>query len=182
MRNTLLTPEELFKISHPENLGDMAGKLCDVMSAREIAEGQFNLNKPWGVELQVREDLARVFMNNFFDEGTLPPEVLHQPIGPKLLAIASGKRLSWHVHHRKDAFLRVLAGRLNVYTSPTDDEVEPVPAEVGELIHIPDQIRHRLGSVAGWSLVAEISRNVYPWNPTDEKDERRIKDDFGRVG
>jgi len=181
MRSTLLTPTEISKISQPITKGDMSGKICEMLSRREINDGEFKLNKPWGIELKVRESFAAVFLDKFFDGAVLPPAVLEKPFGPKILAIEEAKRLSWHVHERKDAFLRVLAGRLHVYTSPTDEEVEPVIAELEELIHIPEQIRHRLGSVGGWSLVAEISRNVFPDRPSNDADERRIKDDFGRV-
>ena len=51
----------------------------------------------------------------------------------------------------------------------------------GSLVHIPELTRHRLGGLENWSIIAEISRNVFPDNPSDDLDERRISDDFGRI-
>ncbi len=140
-----------------------------------------NVNKPWGIEYKIKEDQAWKLFDRFFAEKNLPVYLANNPFGPKILIIEESKRLSWHVHERKDAFLLVLYGVVSVYTSSTDEEpTTPTLENRGALIHIPQLIRHRLGSVAGWSVVAEISRNVFPDHPSDDADERRISDDFGR--
>lgn len=165
MRNTLLFPEEMSRISQPSSRGDMAGKLCTMLSDKKIEAGQFELNKPWGIEFKVREDFSDLFLNSFFDvEMVLSPalrrSLVNKAFGSKILAIEPEKDMSWNEKDRKDAFVRVLSGQLNVNAGSNEQQEEPIVAEAGELIHIPELIRHKLGSVAGWSVLAEISENV----------------------
>lgn len=140
-----------------------------------------NSDKPWGIEFKISDTHSKRFAELFFKRDDLPAAVWEHPFGPKMLLIEGSKRLSWHVHERKDAFLMVLKGSIDVYASKTDDQTEPAIAPVGMLVHIPELIRHRLGGRGGWSVVAEISRNVFPENPSNDSDERRISDDFGRI-
>lgn len=155
-----------------------------LVNSKLVAEGftiaASNIGKPWGIEYKIKEDHTRKFFEDFFANKTVPADIANHPFGPKILVIEQSKRLSWHVHERKDALLAILHGVVSVYSSPTDEESGPVIESKGALIHIPQLIRHRLGSVYGWSVIAEISRNVFPDHPSDDTDERKINDDFGR--
>ena len=149
-----------------------------------LAEKGFSMsevNKPWGIEFKIHESQAAKFLETFFEKSSRLQEVLLHPVGPKILAIEEFRRLSWHVHERKDAYLRVLRGEVNVYVSWSDLEPRPTKAIAGDLIRIPPLLRHRLGSTNGWAILAEISRDKDPDYPSDDMDERRIADDFGRV-
>ena len=137
--------------------------------------------KPWGIEIKLRgnHERAMKFLEHFF--GDLPiAKTLVDPVTPKILLIADGNRLSWHVHERKDAHLRVLHGHVGVSLSATDEEPAPRLRFPGAYVHVPPFMRHRLSSVSGWAVVAEIGRDVVPDRPSDDQDTRRIKDDYGR--
>lgn len=151
----------------------------------ELVSGGFeivltDITKPWGVEFKIREDQAVQFLEAFFEDALNPSEIRACPAGPKLLVIEQGQRFSWHVHARKEALLTVVRGVVTASLSATDVEPQPLGLAAGEVVHIPAQIRHRLGSRAGWAVVAEISRNVFPDHPSDDQDSRRIEDDYGR--
>ena len=141
-----------------------------------------DMQKPWGVEFQVPAARLQEFVARFFADGA-PDEIVGAAFGPKVMVIQEAHRLSWHVHARKDALLRVLHGQVGVSVSATDEEpAEPAVAMPGELIRVPPGMRHRLASLSGWSVIAEISKNVDPSHPTDDDDTRRISDDYGRSG
>lgn len=151
-----------------------------VLTAKRFVISGSSSNKPWGFELKIQESQAPKFLEAFFGKDSQLKGILFHPVGPKILVIEEFKRLSWHVHERKDAYLRVLRGKVDVYVSWLDAESQPTTAIAGELISIPPLLRHRLGSKDGWAVIAEISRDVDPDHPSDDLDERRIADDFGR--
>lgn len=156
--------------------------LSSMLASHGLEALEINDAKPWGIEVKIAQSQINTFVQLFFSSVTLPADLTQAPYGPKFLFIAPEKRLSWHVHERKDAFLHVLLGPIHAYMNTDDAEVEPDLFQEGELVHIPELVRHRLGSPdVRWSLVAEISRNVFPDHPSDDEDERRISDDFGRA-
>jgi mannose-6-phosphate isomerase-like protein (cupin superfamily) len=137
--------------------------------------------KPWGVECKITPAYTNRFLETTFDGVTLPRAFLEHPTGPKIICIEQGLRLSWHVHSRKDAMLRVLCGTVGVSMSLTDAEpLKPAPVRVRETVRVRPNIRHRLSGLVGWAIVAEIATDVFPDNPSDDDDTRRIADDFGR--
>ena len=160
------------------NLAALAGRAIERAG---LLIKQNDPRKPWGVEIKLRgnHERAMKFLDHFF--GDLPiAKTLVNPVTPKILLIANGNRLSWHVHERKDAHLRVLHGHVGVSLSSTDEEPAPRLRIPGEYVHVPPHMRHRLSSLSGWAVVAEIGRDVVPDHPSDDKDTRRIKDDYGR--
>ncbi len=175
---SLLSHEQLSTI-HTKD--DLVLLVQNALAAHHLAISEIKSDKPWGIEFKINENDAPAFLAIFFETTELPSAVLERPFGPKILAIEPSKRLSWHVHERKDAFLRNLQGTLHVYMNPTDEETTPTIAEAGAFVHVPELMRHRLGAVDGWTIVAEISRNVFPNHPSNDADERRISDDFGRT-
>lgn len=139
------------------------------------------VDKPWGVEINIGMSQLDQFLENFFFDLTrLPAAIRLNPAGPKVLVIEQGKRLSWHVHEYKDAFLKVKSGRVEVTLSATDEEPRPRVVFAGAEISVPPLMRHRLGSVDGWSVILELSRDGNQSDLVGE-DTRRIKDDFGRI-
>ncbi len=137
--------------------------------------------KPWGAEIKLRgsQERAEKFLRKLFD-GLPIVETLSNPVTPKILLIKDACRLSWHVHARKDAHLRVLHGNVGVSMSETDAEPAPTARSPGAYVHVPPNMRHRLSSLSGWSVIAEIGRDVDPEHPSDDRDTRRIQDDYGR--
>ncbi len=137
--------------------------------------------KPWGAEIKLRGNPERAmkFLQHFFGDLDIARELMN-PVTPKILLIKQAERLSWHVHERKDAFLRLLHGNIGVSLSETDAETVPHVHLPGAYVRVPPQMRHRLSSLSGWAVVAEIGRDVVPGHPSDDEDTRRIKDDYGR--
>ena len=151
-----------------------------------LARSQFKIrgidtDKPWGAEIKMRSspDRAAKFLRHYFGDLEVA-STLTEPVTPKILLIKNAHRLSWHVHERKDAHLRVLHGRVGVSMSTTDKEPAPHIYGPGEYVHVPPLTRHRLVSQSGWAVVAEIGRDAVPGRPSDDNDTRRISDDYGR--
>ena len=181
--HTLASPENFEAIARRDK-DDAHGVIVDVTKALH-GEG-FALDtirttaKPWGLEVQVDPAEAHEWIFRFFYHHELPSAALRRPQGPNLMCLAPGKRLSWHVHERKDAHLHVVTGPVSVATSETDVEPEPTIVQERSYLYVPHDIRHRLGGLSTWGVVAEISTHAFPEHPTDESDTRRISDDFGR--
>ena len=137
--------------------------------------------KPWGAEIKLRgsPERAMKFLMHFFGDLAIARE-LADPVTPKILLIKQAERLSWHVHERKHAHLRVLHGNVGVSLSDTDAETVPNVHLPGAYVDVPPHKRHRLSSLSGWAAVAEIGRDVVPGQPSDDRDTRRIRDDYGR--
>lgn len=137
--------------------------------------------KPWGVEIKLRSSPARAtrFLRYAFGDLSIAA-ALAESFTPKILLIKDAHRLSWHVHERKDAHLRILHGRVGVSMSSTDKEPVPHIHAPGDYVHVPPLMRHRLASLNGWAVVAEIGCDTIPDRPSDDADMRRIQDDYGR--
>mgnify|MGYP001566290612 CR=1 FL=1 len=178
MKTTLLLQKyDLRKEASKDSVADTVRSAVTALGLTIIEE---QLDKPWGVEFKISEAQAKEFLEGFFDADSLPAALVEKPAGPKVLVIEDSRRLSWHVHERKEACLCVLHGVVSVSVSMTDEELQPVLTHKDALIHVPPLIRHRLGSTDGWAILAEIARNVFPNQPSDDFDTRRISDDFGR--
>lgn len=134
-----------------------------------------NAEKPWGVEFRIEPDQGRLFYERCFDGCLVPPGFADRPAGPNLMLIREAHRLSWHYHLRKDAFLRILHGSVGASLSPDDRERAPDVLLPGDAVRIPPLTRHRLMSLSGWSVIAEIARVDEP------EDTVRLRDDYGRA-
>ena len=156
----------------------IAGYAHMALAQRGLHVEHIDEKKPWGVEIRILPVHTRTFTEKFFSNLDVPRKLCQDPHGPKILLIDEVRRLSWHVHERKNEFLRVLHGNVGVSMSLTDDETPARIhlAEDDEFIHIPPLMRHRLISTSGWAVVAEISDH-----PSDDADKCRIKDDHGRT-
>lgn len=137
-------------------------------------------DRPWGGFLVVSEAQARRFIGDFFPG--VDPDGLGTGVrlSPKLLLVAPGTRLSWQYHHRRSEIWRVLAGRVGVVRSPTDEEGDVVELAAGDQVRLAVEERHRLVGLEGWGILAEIWRHEDPANPSSENDIVRVSDDYGR--
>jgi len=136
--------------------------------------------RPWGFFLSADENQAQEFIKQFYSGIVLKDLDPSLPLRPKFLGIAPGKRLSWQYHHRRSEIWRPIAGEFNLITSDTDQETEPKVVRAGEVVSIPQGVRHRGIGLGGWALIAEIWQHTDSANPSDESDIVRVQDDFGR--
>jgi mannose-6-phosphate isomerase-like protein (cupin superfamily) len=139
-----------------------------------------DITRPWGFFLSVNESQAEKFIREFYGGIDLKDVDTKLPLRPKFLGIAPGQRLSWQYHHRRAETWRTLAGSYGLVTSETDMETISETIGEGEVVSIPQGIRHRGVGLDGWTLVAEIWQHTDPANPSDEDDIVRVQDDFGR--
>jgi mannose-6-phosphate isomerase-like protein (cupin superfamily) len=174
-----------------QDLTLLVGAACDAKAIAHLARSALkdpgfivrscDPRKPWGAEIKLRGNPERAmkFLQHFFGDLEVAGTLM-DPVTPKILLIAQAQRLSWHVHERKDAHLRVLHGQVGVSLSTTDTETAPRVHSQGAYVHVPPLMRHRLSSLSGWAVVAEIGRDIVPEHPSDDEDTRRIQDDYGR--
>lgn len=137
--------------------------------------------KPWGVEIKLRgsPDRARKFLASFFGDLEIS-QAWTDVITPKIILIEQARRTSWHFHERTDTLMHILHGNVGVSMSATDAETVPRVHVPGDWLFVPPLTRHRLSSLSGWAVVAEIGRSVVPGHPGGDDDVRRISDDHGR--
>lgn len=136
--------------------------------------------RPWGFFLSADESQAEDFIKQFHSGVDLKGLDSSLPLRPKFLGIAPGKRLSWQYHHRRSEIWRPVAGSFNLVLSDTDQETEPKLVQPGEVVTIPQGMRHRGAGLQEWALIAEIWQHTDVDNPSNEDDIVRVQDDFGR--
>jgi mannose-6-phosphate isomerase len=140
----------------------------------------FDNLKPWGFYLSVDETQADDFIKEFYDDVELQGIDASLPLRSKFLGIEPGKRLSWQYHHRRAEIWRCLAGEFELITSQTDTEDKKQKVKTGQIVSMPQGMRHRGVGLDDWALIAEIWQHTDPSNPSDEDDIVRVQDDFGR--
>ena len=141
-----------------------------------------DLDRPWGGYFLIDEAQIEEFIDKFFpgDRGHITDNGAR--LSPKILLIAPGKRLSWQYHDRRQELWKVVTGPVGYYLSDTDTQPDqPLIAPTGKVIHVGRQERHRLGGLDNWAVVAEIWSHTNPAKPSDETDNHRLADDFGRT-
>jgi mannose-6-phosphate isomerase-like protein (cupin superfamily) len=154
-------------------------------AARILLDKNFHLidldvTRPWGFFISVDETQAPEFINEFYGGVDLIGIDQSLPLRPKFLGIAPDKRLSWQYHHRRAEIWHCLAGEFDLVTSQTDDEDQTQRVKAGEVVSMPQGLRHRGVGLDGWALVAEIWQHTDLDNPSNEDDIVRVQDDFGR--
>jgi mannose-6-phosphate isomerase-like protein (cupin superfamily) len=150
-----------------------------------LEEANFNIasndfNRPWGGFFVIDEAQAKDFVRYFMPDLDMATVVGDRKVSPKILVVAPQKRLSWQYHDRRSEVWKILEGPVGIVQSP-DDEERPVHAFLeGESITLSTGERHRLIGLENYGVVAEIWQHTDPFNPSNEEDIIRLKDDFGR--
>jgi mannose-6-phosphate isomerase len=140
-----------------------------ILLAQSFRLIDFDTQKPWGFYLSVDETQAPEFIKEFYGDIEL-----------KFLGIEPGKRLSWQYHHRRAEIWHCLAGEFDLVTSQTNTEDKSQNVETGQVVNMPQGMRHRGVGLNQWALIAEIWQHTDPKMPSDEADIVRVQDDFGR--
>ena len=107
----------------------------------------------------------------------LTPEL---QLSPKILIINPHKRLSWQYHHRRKEIWSVLKGPVGIVRSIDDNQSDIYQANVGDIITINVEERHRLVGLDTSAVVAELWCHTDPSHPSDEFDIVRVEDDYKR--
>jgi mannose-6-phosphate isomerase-like protein (cupin superfamily) len=151
----------------------------------ELEANQFEIvskdyYRPWGGFFVIAEEQAQAFANQYFDGLDVTTLKRGGALSPKILVVASEKRLSWQYHHRRAEIWRVIQGQAGVKRSTNDTEGELEILNVGDTITLQQGERHRLIGLSEYAVIAEIWQHTDANHPSDEDDIVRVQDDFGR--
>lgn len=150
-----------------------------------LAESGFRIHssdpqRPWGGFFVLEEGDIRKFKDTFFPSVVLTEDQFAQKLSPKFLLVSPGARLSWQYHFRRSELWTLIAGTGSISRSLTDDQSAPVSLEIGKVVELAKEERHRLIGNSGWGIVAEIWVHTDPNHPSDESDIVRLQDDYSR--
>lgn len=139
-----------------------------------------DFSRPWGGFFVIDESQAAKFAAHFFPEVKLDEINIAGKLSPKFLVVQGPNRLSWQYHFRRAEIWKLIAGQAGVVISANDTQTPLKTLKIGEIVRLPQGMRHRLVGTTGWGIVAEIWQHVDAKNPSDESDIVRLQDDFGR--
>lgn len=156
-------------------------KISQQITSLNLTISETDLSRPWGGYLRISDTSISTFLANFFADFQLPDWTKSLRMDPKILIIKPSTRLSWQYHDRRGEIWNVIEGPVGVMTSTTDTQPsEPNIFQKGNVIEISQGTRHRLIGLDNWGIVAEIWISTNPSIPTDESDNHRLADDYGR--
>ena len=139
-----------------------------------------DFERPWGGFLEIDENQAQNFSNQFFKGLDVQTLKIGGKLSPKILIVKPNSRLSWQYHHRRAEIWRVFKGKCGIIRSETDVENEMKTYAEGDQVKLKQGERHRLIGLDEYCLVAEIWQHTDKNNPSNEQDIVRVQDDFGR--
>lgn len=150
------------------------------LEANQLKIVSMDQSRPWGGFFVIAEEQVQEFSNQYFDGLDVATLKRGGALSPKILVVAPEKRLSWQYHHRRAEIWRVIQGQVGVKRSTNDIEGELEILNVGDMINLPQGVRHRLIGLKDYAVIAEVWQNTDANHPSDEDDIVRVQDDFGR--
>ena len=150
------------------------------LEANQLKIVSMDQSRPWGGFFVIAEEQVQEFSNQYFDGLDVATLKRGGALSPKILVVAPEKRLSWQYHHRRAEIWRVFQGQVGVKRSTNDIEGELEILNVGDMINLPQGVRHRLIGLKDYAVIAEVWQNTDANHPSDEDDIVRVQDDFGR--
>ncbi len=161
-------------------MSDIFNKTFEILTSQKLKVIDKDIERPWGGFFVISEDNAQEFSNFYFNALNTEEIKVSGKLSPKILIIASNKRLSWQYHHRRSEVWKVVSGKIKVVTSHDNIERKEKILKEGDEISLYKGERHRIIGLEEYAVVAEIWIHSYKDNPSDENDIVRIKDDFNR--
>jgi mannose-6-phosphate isomerase len=135
--------------------------------------------KPWGAYYRFTGTQKEKFLELFYKDTGVNPQ---GDCSPKILVFEPGKKISLQYHDRRDEIWKVLYGTVEAYFGQGDAVGEYQTYQTDEIFTYDAKTRHKGGAAnGGWAVVAEIWQHTDPNNLSDEADNVRLADDFGRV-
>ena len=95
----------------------------------------------------------------------------------KLIAVDAGHALSLQFHRHKDETISIVEGRARFEHGPSAEQLETRLMEVGDTVHVPPLLLHRLTAITDVRFV-EASTAAEGWRD----DVVRVSDRYGRTG
>ncbi len=92
----------------------------------------------------------------------------------KILHVNRGEALSLQYHERKDEWLLVRKGAIDIEIGPLDGKLEKVRMLEGDSVHMPPFTRHRVTAVE--------DTDIFEVSTPEMDDVVRLEDRYGRAG
>jgi len=92
----------------------------------------------------------------------------------KILHVNRGEALSLQYHERKDEWLLVRKGAIDIEIGPLDGTLEKVRMREGDSVHMPPLTRHRVTAVE--------DTDIFEVSTPEMDDVVRLEDRYGRAG
>lgn len=141
-----------------------------------------DIDRPWGGYWRFDEQHSQDFKKQFFPNVDIPDWAKDLPFSPKFLFTAPNTRLSWQYHDRRGEIWVILKGTARVYISSTNQQpYHPKSFHEDDIIYLPQGIRHRMSAPHEWNIWGEMWIHTDPTHPSEESDNHRLQDDFGRT-
>ena len=156
--------------------------LRSLIASWGYAPVEINEEKPWGAYYRLDASDSERFITEFFPGLSYHDACLGKAgieLSPKFLLVSPGHRLSWQYHDRRaERWIFLTSG--GYVRSKDDDESTQIEASAGDSIQFAAGERHRLCSLGGYVVVAEIWQHIDPQHLSDEDDIVRLEDDYSR--
>ena len=91
----------------------------------------------------------------------------------KIIHVNKGEALSLQYHERKDEWLLLTKGEVDIEIGSTDRDLKKVRMRPGDSVHLPPGTRHRVTAVE--------DSDIYEVSTADMDDVVRLEDRYGRV-
>ena len=171
----------MFTFSPEDTKDKVIQTITYALHTQQLEVVEENFTKPWGAYWRIADNNLQRFIEYYFQDEDIEmtPQI---PMSPKILLVAPGQRLSWQYHFRRGEIWKVVYGPVRAIISPTDVETEIKTYKNNQIIKIKPQERHRLLGADNWGVIAEIWQHTDINNPSNEEDNVRLADDYGREG
>ena len=92
----------------------------------------------------------------------------------KILHVNQGEALSLQYHERKDEWLLISEGVVDMEIGGLDGDLEKVRMRAGDSVHLPPRTRHRITAVE--------DADIFEVSTPEIDDVVRLEDRYGRAG
>ena len=92
----------------------------------------------------------------------------------KILHVNQGEALSLQYHERKDEWLMVTSGTVDLEIGPLDGALARHRLKSGDTVHIAPRTRHRLTAIE--------DTDIFEVSTSEAEDVVRLEDRYGRAG
>jgi mannose-6-phosphate isomerase len=92
----------------------------------------------------------------------------------KIIHVKKGEALSLQYHERKDEWLLLSEGAVDIEIGGLDGELEKVRMRKGDSVHLPARTRHRITAVE--------DADIFEVSTPEIDDVVRLEDRYGRAG
>ena len=82
-------------------MSNIFNKPFEILISQKLKVVDKDTDRPWGGFFVISEDNAQEFSNIYFNALNTEEIKVSGKLPPKILIIASNKRLSWQYHHRR---------------------------------------------------------------------------------